>query len=267
MSNLAIGQIIRNLRRQRNMTAAELGKKVGLSQPRISKIETGVDSNPKLVEVEATLDILDAPQTIRQQVMNSFGHQQHQLARKHSAHYEYERAFEHESKANFVRIFCLNTIPALMQTIEFREALLMRCNLHADVRMAAMTIALKRQELLWSDSRRYHFIIHEAALYTMPSNHRTQIRQLDRVRLFLDSKYCRVGIVPLQCGMAPGPENGSFAIHDDRRVAIALADNTLESRDRSDIAEHLKIFAELDRMADYNDSANNIIARAIDFYG
>jgi transcriptional regulator with XRE-family HTH domain len=265
VTNLNIGQTIRTLRHQRNMTAVELGRRAGLSQPRISKIETGVDSHPKLADIEAMLHILDAPQIIQQQVVRSFDRKQPLLLRRRSARYAYGEDFENESKASFIRTFCLNVIPALLQTIEFREALLKHNELNPDIRAAAMSIALKRQELLWS-RRNYHFIIHELALYTMPGDKRTQTRQLDRVKLFLDSKHCKVGIMPLQCGLLPGPENGTFTIYDDRRVAIALADKTLETQDKADIAEHLAIFTGLDRMSDYDDSASGIIDRAIDYY-
>src|ERR1700691_5335176 len=98
-SKLHVGQAIRNLRRTRNMTGEELGKRVGLSQPRISKIETGIDPSPKSADIVAILDILEAPQTIRQQIMSALGRSNRPMIHRHKARYVFEKAFEQESKA------------------------------------------------------------------------------------------------------------------------------------------------------------------------
>ncbi|MEK7152781.1 MAG: helix-turn-helix transcriptional regulator, partial [Patescibacteria group bacterium] len=71
-----IGETIRTLRRQRNLTGEELARKAGLSQSKISKIETGQYRNLQIKELEIVLNILDAPKTIRQQIQLAMDHLQ-----------------------------------------------------------------------------------------------------------------------------------------------------------------------------------------------
>src|ERR1700691_1655660 len=126
MSNqVNIGQLIRELRRQRNMTGGELAQRIGLSQSKISKIETGLDTNIPSSRIEKILNILEAPQTIRQQIQASLGNsdivQVRRLrTRPVSAH---ERALEELRVVNLLRTFSFNLCPALLQTVEYREAL------------------------------------------------------------------------------------------------------------------------------------------------
>jgi len=261
-----VGQAIRNLRRSRNMTAAELGKRVGLSQPRISKIETGVDPSPKAADIAAMLDALEAPQAIRQQVMGALGRQNRTAFRRYKARYTFMKPLEQERKSSMVRFFCMSMIPALLQTIEYRESLLKHLSLADDVAALAMTTVAQRQELCWDVHRRYHFVLYEAALYTAPGSQAAQRRQLDRIELFIDSRHIKLGIIPFECGLPPGVESGPFVIYDDRLLAISLVGSTLDSREQEDIAEHLKVFSALDRMADYGDSARALVRKATNYF-
>jgi len=260
------GQTIRDLRRARRMTGEELGKLAGLSQPKISKIETGSPTPLNRSDIEKILDILEASQTIRQQILGSLGQATAPSTRRLKAAFRFEWALELERAAATVRAFSMDYIPALLQTLEYRRAILSHIALCEDEIQAAMRAINRRQDLLWEKQRRYHFIIHEPALYTTPADHPTQIAQLDRVERFVGVHSIRIGIIPLEAGLIPGLELAPFVLYDTLHL-VKVAGNVEPVSDSSaDIAEHLKIFAALERKADYGDSARTLVRKAIDYF-
>lgn len=262
---LHIGQAIRDLRRQRNMTGEELGKRAGLSQSRVSKIETGAGANLQPAQAEKILNILDAPQTIRQQIQLALQQTEAVQIRRIKGSFPFEQSLRELRRTKMLRVFTINLIPAMLQTTEYRQAHLSRVDMPGPDFRIAMRTTLKRQDLLWDKRRRFHFIIHETALYTTPGDRAVQIAQLDRLDRLIGTRNIKVGIIALESGTFP-VDITSFSVHDEQRVAKAVADADIVSHSAQDIADYLKIFAALDKLADYGDSARTLIHKAIDYF-
>jgi Domain of unknown function (DUF5753) len=230
-------------------------------------IETGIDTNTRPDDIEKILDILEAPQTIRQQVLGDLGHALAIAQRRRlSADLQFNWPLERERNADMVRIFSFHYVPALLQTLEFRQAMLKRLEMSDIELRLAMNITLKRQDRLWDKQRRFAFIMHEATLYTAPGDHALQVAQLDRIEQFIGVRNIKIGIIPLEAGLVPGAEYSPFIIYDNRCLNKVVSNFEIESDDPREIAEHLKIFAELERRADYGDSARALIRKAIDYF-
>jgi hypothetical protein len=75
-----------------------------------------------------------------------------------------------------------------------------------------------------------------------------------------------LGIIALESGTAATGIN-TFAIFDERYLAIAIVGTDVTSRNTADITEYLKVFAALDKLADYGDSARALIRKAMDYFG
>ncbi|HSW80589.1 MAG TPA: helix-turn-helix transcriptional regulator [Candidatus Saccharimonadales bacterium] len=263
--NFQVGQAIRDLRRQRNLTAEQLGKKAGLSQPRISKIETGVDANPKLEVIEKILHILDAPQTIQQQAKNALGAAGSVRLQRYNSHKPWVDTLEQERKSRSIFVFTISLIPSLLQSVEYQESLFKRRGSTPKDLQIKLQINARRQDQLWDNRRRYHFIIQETALYTLlgsPANHRAQLDRVDRLSELSNIK---VGIIPYQAG-AVAIDNGPFAIYDDHKVYIGVASADIFSTDADDITTYRNIFRELEKLADYGDSARLLIHKAMSYF-
>lgn len=261
------GNIIRQLRKEHGYTGEELARQTNLSQSKISKIETGQYPHLQLQDIEKILNTLHASSAIRQQITAGFEVQL--LGSYRLYRYKYNSPFdttlEDERKTSFLCSFVMSALPALLQTMEYRGALLKRYELHEEDYMLAMKVCLKRQDLLWDKDHRFHFIIHEAALYSVPANRKVQLAQLDRLERFIGVPHIKVGIVPLEAGLPP-VENGNFVLYDQRQLTIMSATSEVRLTDASDIAVYKKIFTELDQKASYEESASHLVQKAVDFF-
>jgi transcriptional regulator with XRE-family HTH domain len=259
------GQLIRDLRRKRNISGEVLARKTGLSQTKISKIETGAIPQAKEADLETILNILEAPQTIRQQILVRGN-----FTSGPTYDFWQKRTFDETSRlvlsTAFIRTFMINLLPALLQTVEYRESYLKRMGFEAQTLTKAMSSALRQQDMLWDKRKRFHFIIYEGAFYTAPGTSIVQRAQLDRIERFIGSvANIKVGVIPLETGLAPA-ENGTFAIYDDRVVINVLAGGHVALTDSLEVASYHKLFAELDHRADYGDIARTTVQKAISFF-
>ena len=263
----SIGQVIRELRRARNMTGEELGKRVGLSQSKISKVESGAGANLAPEGLKRVLAVLDAPQTVRQQAMAMLDQRHDVQVRRFRTQSTaiHEQSLKNLQDTTLLRTFTFSLVPALLQTVAYREVFLRHTALAGNDMQKNLRLTLKRQDLLWNKNRHTHFITHEAALYSSPGDRDTQVGQLDRIDRLADSRTIKIGLIALETNMPP-VDLSSFTLFDERILVRSVAGADITSTDRDDIAEHLKIFALLDRVAEYGDGARTIVRKAMDHF-
>jgi hypothetical protein len=133
-----------------------------------------------------------------------------------------------------------------------------------DAQIAMRTI-IARQDMLWDKRRRYYFILHEAALYAAPGSRSLQIGQLDRLERLTGVSNIKIGIIPLETSLL-FIGISSYVLRDEASVSKEVTGCDIISTDAEDIALHIKTFAELERSADYGDSARALIRKAIDYF-
>lgn len=266
MNAIQVGIALKDLRKKRGITGVELARRAGMSQPKLSKIETGRYSNLVSKEIALLLNILDAPLTIRQQVLqaidaNNGRSGMHTTVRPvFSVH-----SGTLEKQAGVIRIFTLVTAPALLQTADFRRAYLKQSGL-GDAQIAAnMRNTILRQDELWKKDHRFKIVMCENALYTTLTDLATHYAQLDRLERSLAIPNVSLGIIPLQAGLPP-IEFAAFALYDETSMFLALPYGEVSSTQKEVIDQHLSIFAEMERMACYRDDAVKLIRKAMDYF-
>lgn len=256
-----MGSIIRDMRKQQGITSQALAEKAGISQSKMSKIETGAQRNMRPDEVLNILNILNAPQSILQQVVNM-------AAQKPTAFMQISSTFdgecirkERESKSIYT--FTTSLIPALLHTTGYHAAI------HAINGDTAIPRSLKtlhaRQEMMWEGKRNYNFVILEAALYTAVSSKQVQLAQLDRLMQSADVPRLRLGIIPTTAGL-PTLDIGSFAIYDSRMIIDAVQHREITSEDPDDIRIYAATYSNLEHLASYNEAANVLVRRAMEYF-
>ncbi len=146
-----IGNTLKELRRRQNLTGASLGEKVGLSQSKISKIETGAYS-VTIEEIDRLLNILKPSEIIRQQIYNAFNEQKpYSQSKTYTMNFRHNpNAFDVEQKAKDVCVFCMTQTPALLQTASYREGLLRHFDLSEEEIRDNLKMTLCRQDRLWT---------------------------------------------------------------------------------------------------------------------
>jgi hypothetical protein len=234
-----------------------------MSQSKISKIETGFYTQLIPSEIEVILNILDAPKTISQQVIQSIvdGNQQYTTRKVTPRWSAASKVFERERETRLLRNFTFQHVPAILQTVEYRNALMG----HYDEDDTNYSVIMKRQDLVWDGNHRYHIILHEASLYTIFSAHRVHIAQLDRLERFIGAEYVKLGIIPLEAGLIPF-ENSVFVLYDERLVVAVIGSNEIELDSPLDIAEHVSMFKALEKKAEYDDGARRLIHKAVNYF-
>ncbi len=262
-----VGKLIKELRRKRNLTGMYLSKKAGISQSKLSKIETGRYPKQDLTLIDNILNILDAPRTIRQQLMIALDQRQDPASPLHtfSTIYDFCLMTERERAAKSLKSVTLHAPHALLQTADYRLALLRHYKFSVSEIQSAMNETTKRQDMLWDARKRYHFILQQAGLYSAPAGNRVQIVQLDRLERLLGAPTVRIGIVPTEAGMSL-TEHGNFVLYDDIAVVEPVLGSEPYSTDVPRIAEYVQLFAELEQKALYGDEARQLIRTAADYF-
>jgi transcriptional regulator with XRE-family HTH domain len=264
LTTKTIGQLIKDLRKKKGLTGGELGRRAGLSQSKISKLETGFYPTHNPTEIIRLLNILDAPMTIRQQVQTSLD--QSQL--DHPGLYRLKTLTEpylSEKNASYVRVFIYHSVPAILQTIPYRREGLQRYGLPENEIDSLLKDAIKRQDLLWDERRKFHIIMHQAALYNRRVPRSLQLAQLDRVERMMDLPNLNIGIIPVEAGL-PNAEHGPFCVFDNEELVMATTKGDIQAKDPNDIEIYLRIFAQLDQLAHYGEEAKAMVREAAAYF-
>ncbi len=262
-----IGKIIKELRRNNAINGVELADKIGISQSKLSKIETGQYPTVDEQIILRILNILNTPKTIRQQMTMLLGQADTRRGAVHTSYYadtaSHIHATKRESDATQLQIVMLNCIPALLQTIPYRMALLTQW-LDGSKLQLAIRETITRQDHILTSGIKSHFIIHQAALYTLATQKPEHVAQLDRLDRLLDMPNIRIGIIPVEAGLSIN-EHSNFAIVDSNRVTEALLGREVDVVDPDIKADYLQTFDELDAYAVYGNEARMLIHKAIDY--
>lgn len=196
-----LAQELRRLRGQAGVSGRELARRIGISQSKVSRIESGAVL-PTMPEVDAWAAALDVPEDTRRLLaalteaaftevhtwrtaLQGRGHLQHEV-------------HELERRARILRTFQPSVVPGLLQTAEYmrRVFALFHPPHDPDAIPAALAGRLERQLALYDTGRRFEFLITEAALRWRSGPHRLLIAQLDRVASLSTLENVSVGLIP-----------------------------------------------------------------------
>jgi transcriptional regulator with XRE-family HTH domain len=266
--SLKIGSLLRTLRRERNITGERLAQAANMSQSKVSKIETGFYAKLTESDVDILLDILDAPKIIRQQIyahMNGYSKEPERAYRPLQVIDSYAK----EKETTLTRSFRLSTPHPLLQTMEYRESSMgqyFAINPADERKIGDIMKELPlRQDQLWDTTKYFHFIMYESVLYTLVTDTRTQLAQLDRIERFVGGKRIKVGILPFKEGLK-ATENTGFRLYDDTSLITANGISEVEITDQNIIREYIKIFDLVDQRVVYGEAARRLIREATDYF-
>jgi transcriptional regulator with XRE-family HTH domain len=267
-STRQVGRAIRDLRKQQHLTGEDLGRRVGISQSKISKIENGFYARLQKDEIEKILNILHTPSSIRQQiavVVNDPGYKVHTHLPFGFNDSSVKACAELERDARLIRIHTLRAVPALLQTPDYRMALLRYNGISEDEVGLNMKHTIMRQDLLWDNKHQFHIIIPVASLYTMAASKQVQRTQIDRLERMVQAPTVKLGIIPVEAGLTLY-DIGSFALYDDRVLVQSIARGDVINRNEAEIDHILQVFDALDKLAYYDDEAVQLIRKVAMYF-
>lgn len=255
------------MRKEHKLTGKQLGDRVNLTQSQISKIENGyLPINAEWVNT--ILDILKAPKRTRQQVAHHLSDSGDRSLVGKEYMYSYlpqGYLLDLEQAAKHIRNFTICAVPVHAQTMDYRMALSRNMG-HSDenARLVLKEMTLRQDAMLLGD-KKFHLIVHEAALYTVVSSTEVHLAQLDRLDRMAGTRAYELGVIPIEMGVtAIGISN--FVVYDEQVAIREVAEDALETRKPEAITQYLNLFHELSNKALYGPEGQQIIRKAYDHF-
>ncbi|WP_018683313.1 helix-turn-helix domain-containing protein [Actinokineospora enzanensis] len=210
---------LRRLRKQAGYTTGEVGARLGLSQAKVSRVETGT-SGLRLRDVEAMLGLYRVPEPRQEEILDLVRQAAEPgWVQVHGRGLpdQWQTLIDWESKAIALRVHHPVLVPGLLQTADYARAAIrdtaptMPSAAELDGKVAAR---LARQGIL---SREYpptlHALLGEAALGIPVGGTAVASAQLRHLLEIIRKPHVLVRVVPQDVGAHPGLE-GSFVVMD-----------------------------------------------------
>jgi transcriptional regulator with XRE-family HTH domain len=253
-ADVPVGTVLAQLRRRARITGQSLGRRVGMSQAKISKIETGA-MVPLARDVERLARALGASQAHIDRLVEQAAQTRDQMAdlrlnpRRHDLGAWQRMLGQLEAGASEFRTFHPTVIGALLQTSEYARGVLSTTHKWwsnagdvAPVAVAEVVSArMRRQEVLEDTGKHFHFVITETLLRHLVGRTEDMSAQLSRLREVSRQDNVTVSMITEETPWPIPPLHG-FSILDDRCVFIDLFNTTMVSRGHYDLRLYRQAF-------------------------
>lgn len=223
---VALGQRLRAHRKKAGLTGIRLAELTELSQPKISRIETG-RITASTEDVERIAAALHLPPMAREELLDDAQtlittHRTWADVHSKGLAHAQEEARISEAMSTDIKVLQISVVPGLLQNPDYARSILKLSDfsMKGDID-EAVGIRLGRQAALYDRARTYHFLIFESALlngYCEPTTMRLQLEQIATLSQ-LPNVDIRLIVNGHQLPLVPF---SSFVIYDDRHVYIEL---------------------------------------------
>jgi transcriptional regulator with XRE-family HTH domain len=262
---------LRRLRQRAGVSGRQLARRIGISQSTVSRIESGTATLP-LPEVTAWAEAVGASAEDRtrltalaEAVFATVQPWRSALAGRAHLQDEIEQL---ESWSRAISVFQPSVVPGLLQTAEYsrRVFALFQVPYSDDDLAKALAGRLNRQVALYEEQRSFSFLITEAALRWCPGPPRLLAAQLDRIASLSTLENVSVGLIRQGGEALVVIPEGFDILSGDRRsadtvVTVETVHANLLVTDPSDVALYQQRWAQLARMAIFEDEARSYLAR------
>jgi transcriptional regulator with XRE-family HTH domain len=252
----SVGAELARLRRRAGKTGQQLADLVGMSQAKVSRIENNVSlADPAdIAKIARALDADD--RTVARLVdLAERGHNQmtdRRSTRVAMAARQFEIGHIEESGRE-IRVFNPSSMIGLIQTSEYARSVMVASRRLMDVGGAepqqadiyeSVTARLQRHQILASSSRRFWFIMAEAAFSNRLCRPEEMVAQIQRIRELAAQPNITIGIIPGDVELSVPLVHG-FEVVDDKWLLIDLFNTSVTSRGRSDVSIYIDLFENL----------------------
>src|SRR6267154_1049440 len=251
----ALGEEFRRLRRARKQTGTQVAMPSGMSQSKLSKIES-VILLPTVEDVQNICAVLQVPSIQQAELLDRLRLIKTEYASwrlghsKGFASLQLEVA-EKERQSSKLRVFQTAVIPGLLQIPRYARRVMELSNVTGQVDLeAAIGARLARQVILYERERRFEFLITESALLSRFCDPEIVLQQLDGLREFLSLRNVSVGLLPNAAVLPRIPQN-SFTIYDNNLVVMETFSGGISVRDERDIQGYHEYYQTMQSAAIY----------------
>jgi transcriptional regulator with XRE-family HTH domain len=268
-ARLALGKRLRERRRHAELSGRELAEALAWPPSKVSKLENGRQSPTdddirawaKATDAEDETDgLLAALHTLEVQNIEW----QRQLRGGLRSHQNELVALDEATR--LFRAFECTYVPGLLQTAEYARARFEQSvavlKVGGDIDEAVQT-RLRRQEILYRQDKRFHFVLAEPALRYQLCSPAVMLGQLDRLISLAGLPNVKFGIIGFATPYKVAPAHG-FWLLDEERVMVETYSAELNLAGPQEIELYRSIFDSMAAAASYGRQAREIIKRVID---
>ncbi|MFC4586966.1 helix-turn-helix domain-containing protein [Sphaerisporangium corydalis] len=263
----ALGQALRELRRDAGLTGRQLATLAGWHSSKVSKIEYG-KQNPSEDDIRAWCRLCDVADQANDliAVVRSIESMYVEWRRnlRTGTRRRQAESVKLEAETRLFRWFEPVLVPGIFHTAEYAAGVLARViefyGIPDDLE-AGVLARMERQQILYKGDHRFHVILAQQALWTVVDSPAVTIGQLDRLLAISSLARVSLGILPAR-SVYQVPTN-QFIIFDDRMVHVEAVSAELTIMQPREIALYAKAFQTMSKAAVYGPKARALISDAL----
>lgn len=259
---------LRRLRHEAGLSETEAARRAGLTQSKVSRIETGRQM-PTTDEVDRLCEVYEVPirarralvavtEDIRQQTIPT-----RTVLHRHGAPRMQERIGRIETASARLRSFHPTLVIGLLQTPDYVRALL--SGAYAGTELDDMVNArIARQQVL-DTQRTFELLMTEGALRWHVGSPAIMAGQIEHLSRAGERPNVRVGIIPWTRPVTHPILHG-FHLYDRRAVMVSTETAMATVTDRLQIADYETRYTIYAQLADWDDDAQPVFERLLREY-
>jgi transcriptional regulator with XRE-family HTH domain len=264
-----LGHQVRRLRKGVGLTGAELAERASVTQPTVSKIETGrmLPSSEVIERVAGALGVDEDTRGELFALLRRVHTEVDDLRRSgKGALTRQEVISARERQAVTVECFQCAMVPSLLQTAEYARRAFAAGRFEDEQDIArAVAARVERQSVLYEQGRRFSFVLTEGALRTWPGSPDVMRAQLSKIADVSTLANVWVGVVPWSVAVPEFPLHG-FVIYDGSVVAVETFTSELLLSDEQEVGVYRETFAAFGELASTGDEMRALVSRIAQDY-
>lgn len=261
-----LAETLRAARHDKTLSGVEAGRRAGMSQSKISKIERGF-LLPSTHDVTALSDVYELNHDKREELLALASGLREEASAKVILSRnvaEMQRRIEQlERSATRILTFQPTMVIGLLQTPAYQRLVFgipdSRRPPEEEIE-EAVAARTRRQTVLDDESKRFTFIVTEGALRWHAGSATVMSEQIDTIAAATTHPNIRLGLIPWTTPVRHFPRHG-FHIYDDDAVIAATETATATLTGAADIAAYRELFAALQASAAFDDEARAHLER------
>lgn len=265
----ALGERLREVRKEAGLTARALAAATGQHYTRVSKIENGVQA-PSDEDIRGWCGACGAAGQVPDLIATSRVVETAYLEFRRQARAGMKRVTGAHTLALYertsrFRVYEHNVVPGLLQTPGYCAAMLSFWIGFLDTPRdldAAVAARMERQKVIFDAGRQFTVLLEEQALRTWFGDATVQAGQLGRLLEMMAVPTVSLGIIPLMTERTGVPSAG-FWIFDDSLVALETPTASIEVTRPQELELYARMFEHLKGAALFGAGARNLIVTAL----
>jgi transcriptional regulator with XRE-family HTH domain len=261
---------LRRLRDLAGVSGRDLAQRIGISQSKVSRIESGavVPSLPEVTAWGKELGVSVETQGRLTAMIEAAYNEVHPWGSALRTGNLQENIQDQESTATRISVFQPSVVPGLLQIAEYaRRVIAMFHQQYSDKDPAAeIASRLHRQMALYDTERHFDFLITEAALRWQPGPAKLLLAQLHHIESISSLANVSIGLIPLNAEATTLTTHG-FVLYEGEGQDAWVTVETIHADMTVAAPEHMGIYRSrwslLRQMALFDDDAQEFLRRIV----